>query len=116
VIVLQVLAVIASLLAPAVAGEVAWQWLRRRRGDGRRRVGVGAAIAIVLEAAAVGIGIANGTLGGYLVFGIGVGTIVIFMTAYYAWRARRIARWWWGRAEAENDPSRDRALKTPPTR
>ena len=112
-IVLQVLAVIASLCAPAVAGEVAWQWLRRRRGDGRRRVGVGAAIGVVLEAAAVGIGIANGTLGGYLVFGIGVGTIVIFMTAYYAWRAGRIAQSWWGRAQAENDPSRDRTEDAP---
>lgn len=79
-------------------------------------MGVGAAIAVVLEAALVGIGIANGTLGGYLLFGIGVVTIVIFMTAYYAWRARRIAQCWWGRAEAENDPSRNRAPKTPPTR
>jgi hypothetical protein len=106
----------ASFLAPLVAGELAWQWLRRRRGDGRGGVGVGAAIAVVLETAAVAIGIANGTLGGYLVFGIGVVSIVIFMTAYYAWRARRIARRWWGRAEAENDPRQNRTLKTPPSR
>jgi hypothetical protein len=109
VIVLQVLAVMAIFLAPAVAGELAWQWLRQRRGEGRRIVGVGAAIAVALVAADIAISIANPTLGGYLLFGIGVVTIVIFMTAYYAWRARSIAKRWWRRAEAENDPSRKRA-------
>jgi uncharacterized membrane protein len=109
VIVLQVLAVIAIFLAPAVAGELAWQWLRRRRGGGRRIVGVGAAIAVALVAADLAIGITSPMLGGYLLFGIGVVTIVVFMTAYYAWRARRIAKRWWRRAEAENDPSRNRA-------
>lgn len=77
-------------------------------GHGRGPVGIGAAIAVALEAAVLGIGIVNRTLGGYLLFGIGVVTIVIFMTAYYAWRARRIAKSWWGRAQAENDPSRSR--------
>lgn len=77
VIALQVLAVMAVFLAPAVAGELAWQWLRRRRADSRRILGVGAAIAVALVAADVGIGIADPTLGGYLLFGIGVVTIVI---------------------------------------
>ncbi len=108
-IVLRVLAVIGIFLAPAVAGELAWQWLRRRRGDGRRIVGVGAATAIALVAADLALDVANPTLGGYLLFGIGVVTIVIFMTSYYAWRARSIAKRWWRRAEAENDPTRKRA-------
>jgi hypothetical protein len=109
VVVLQVLAVMAIFLVPAVAGELAWQWIRRRRGSGRRVVGVGAAIAVALVAADIAIDIANPTLGGYLLFGIGVVTIVIFMTTYYAWRARSIAKRWWRRAEAENDPSHNRA-------
>jgi hypothetical protein len=99
---MQVVALMAFLLATPIAGELAWQWLRRRRGSGRRIVGVGAAVGTALVAAVVGIGIANRTLGGYLLFGIGVITIVIFMTAYYAWRARSIANRWWGRAEAKN--------------
>ena len=108
VVALQVLAVIAIFLAPAVAGELAWQWLRRRRGHGRLIVGVGAGIGVALVAVDLAIDIANPTLGGYLLFGIGVVTIVIFMTAYYAWRARSIAKRWWRRAEAENDPNRNR--------
>lgn len=108
-IALQILAVVAIFLAPAAAGELAWQWLRRRRGDGRRIVGVGGAIGVVLVAADLAIGIANPTFGGYLLFGIGAVTIVIFVTAYYAWRARSIAKRWWRRAEAENDPDRNRA-------
>jgi peptidoglycan/LPS O-acetylase OafA/YrhL len=109
VIVLQVVVVIGIFLAPAVAGELAWQWLRRRRRYGRRIVGVGAATAIALVAADLALDVANPTIGGYLLFGIGVVTIVIFMTAYYAWRARNIAKRWSRRAEAENDPSRKRA-------
>lgn len=43
---------------------------------------------------------------GYLLLEISV--ITILMTAYYAWRARTVAKRWC-RAEAENDPGRHRA-------
>lgn len=37
------------------------------------------------------MGITNPTLGGYVLSGLGVVTIVIFMTSYYFWPARSIA-------------------------
>ncbi len=108
-IVLQVSAVMAFLFAPPIAGELAWRWWRGRRPRSRRVIGVGAGVALVLEAAVVALGLANREVAGYLLFGIGMITIVIFMTAYYAWRARSVAKRWWRRAETENDPSRNRA-------
>lgn len=119
---LQLIPVVAMLGLSAIAGEFAWHYLRWRlqhRGTdlpltpfslrrywGFRAKGVGAAIVLALYGAAIAVGLANSTLGGYLFFGVGVAVLVIFMTAYYTWRARTIARGWWRRAEAKNDPAR----------
>jgi hypothetical protein len=94
------------LFLPAVAGELAWRWIRGRHGRRRWFPGVGAAVGILLVAASVAIGITNETLGGYPLFAIGVASLVILMTAYYAWRARAIAFRWWQRSRAGNDQSR----------
>jgi hypothetical protein len=108
--VLQVLPLLAFLVAVAFAAELAWHWLRRwqlRKGVdigtmpqslgrfyGLGPKGAAAGFGLALVAGAVALGFANPTLGGYVVFAIGVVTIVILMTAYYAWRLRAIARWW----------------------
>jgi hypothetical protein len=122
--VLQLIPLLAFVIALAFAGELAWQYLRWRRLHqgidigtmpfslgryyGLRAKGAGAGLALALFVAAIGIGLANETLGGYLVFGVGGAALIILMTAYFAWRARAIARRWWRRAEAENDPARNR--------
>lgn len=78
-----------------------------RRYWGFRAKGIGAAIVVALYAGAIAVGLADSTLGGYLFFGVGVAVLIIFMMAFYTWRARSVARRWWRRAEAEND-RRDR--------
>jgi hypothetical protein len=47
---------------------------------------------LALYAAAIAVGFADSTLGGYLVFGVGVAVLIVFMTAYYTWRFRSIWR------------------------
>jgi hypothetical protein len=122
--VLQLIPLLAFLVAIAFAGELAWHYLRWRRLHqgvdigtmpfslgryyGLRAKGAGAGIALALFVAAIAIGLANPTLGGYLFVGVGIAAFVILMTAYYVWRARAISRRWWRRAEAENDPARNR--------
>jgi hypothetical protein len=107
---LQVLAMLAFLVAVAFAAELAWHWLRWRqlrngvdigtmpgsvgRFYGFRPRGAAAGFGLALVAAAVALGVANPTVGGYVLFGIGLVTGIILMTAYYAWRLRAIARWW----------------------
>ena len=121
---LQLIPVVAMVGISAFAGEFAWHYVRwrlqhrgtdlpmtpfsLRRHWGFRAKGVGAAIVLTLYAAAIAVGLADSRLGGYLFFGVGVAVLVIFMTAFYTWRARTIARGWWHRAEAENDPARRR--------
>ncbi len=120
----QLIPLIAFLVAIALAGELAWHYLRWRRlrqgtdigmmpfslgrywGLGAK--GAGAGIALALFAAAIAVGLANPTLGGYIFIGVGIAAFVVLMTAYYVWRARSISRRWWRRAEAENDPERNR--------
>jgi hypothetical protein len=121
--VLQIIPLLAVLIAIALAGELAWQYLRWRRLNHGTDIGAmpfslglyyalgakgaGAGIALALFVAAIAIGIANPTLGGYMIFGVGIAALVILMTAYYVWRARATSRRWWRRAEAENDPARN---------
>jgi len=120
---LELSPLVAMIAISAFAGEFAWhyvRWRRQHRGDlpmtpfslrrywAFRAKGVGAAIVLALFAATIAVGLADSTLGGYLFFGVGVAVLVIFMTAYYTWRLRTIARWWGRGAEAESDPARNR--------
>lgn len=108
-VVLPVLALVAFLVAVAFAAELAWHWLRSKqlrkgvdigtmpgsigRFYGFHPRGAAAGFGLALVAAAFALGVANPTVGGYVLFGIAVVTGIIFMTAYYAWRLRAIARW-----------------------
>jgi len=109
--VLQLIPLLVWLVALALAGELAWHWLRWRRLHrgidigtlpwslrgywGLRAKGVGAGIALALFASAITIGLANPTLGIYLFVGVCTATLVILMTAYYVWRFRSFSRRWW---------------------
>jgi hypothetical protein len=120
---LQLVPFVAVLTISAFAGEFAWhyvRWRRQHQGDlpmapfslrrywAFRAKGVGAAIVLALFAAAIAVGLADSTVGGYLFFGVGMAVLVVFMTAYYTWRLRTIARWW-GRGDAAGrDPARNR--------
>src|SRR5438132_191848 len=108
--VLEIVAVLAFLVAVAFGAELAWHWLRWRQlwkgvdigtipgGVGRfygfRPKGAAVGFGLAIIAAAVTLGVANPTLGGYVLFGIWMIVVVILMTAYYAWRLRVYAGWW----------------------
>jgi hypothetical protein len=108
VVLLELVPVLVWLVAIALAGELAWQWLRwrrlhrgteigtvqwsLRRYGGLSAKGAGAGIALALFAAAIAIGLASPTLGTYAFVGVCTATLVILMTAYYVWRARSISR------------------------
>jgi hypothetical protein len=120
---LQLIPLVALLAISVLAGEFAWHYVRWRlhhRGVdipmtpfsprhywGFRAKGVGAAIVLALYLATIAIGLADSALGGYLFFGVGVVVLAIFMTAIGTLWARAVARSWWRRAEAQNDPARN---------
>jgi hypothetical protein len=120
---LQLIPFVAMLAISAFAGEFAWhyvRWRRQHHGDlpmapftlrrywAFRAKGVGAAIVLALFAAAIAVGLADSTVGGYLFFGVGAAVLAVFMTAYYTWRLRTIARWWGRGDTADRDPARNR--------
>ena len=120
---LQLIPFVAMLAISAFAGEFAWHYVRWRRQHQShlpmapfslrrywafRAKGVGAAIVLALFAAAIAVGLADTTVGGYLFFGVGAAVLAVFMTAYYTWRLRTIARWWGRGDTADRDPARNR--------
>jgi hypothetical protein len=120
---LQLIPFVAMLAISAFAGEFAWHYVRwrlqhqsdlpmapfsLRRYWAFRAKGVGAAIVLALFAAAIAVGLADSTVGGYLFFGVGAAVLAVFMTAYYTWRLRTIARWWGRGDTADGNPARNR--------
>jgi len=120
---LQVIAIVAFLVVLILLPEVTWHLLRLRRlrsgvdigtmpwslgyWYGLRLKGAVVGLAFALVAGVIALGASNPTLGGYLIFGIGLIAAVILITAYYVWRARTIANNWWRRAHAKNDAARN---------